>query len=82
MLSLGVFLRYLALVAAPRHFLLDAVEDVLGDNTLMIAGHIILRDFTVVLLALFGDEIHHIGLLQNGIAYVFLVSLCQVLHKK
>ena len=40
----------------------------------MVFLYVVLRDFALVDLSLFGQEIHGVGLLKERIAFVFLVA--------
>ena len=59
---------------SPRKFLLHQKEDVLRDDCLMVAFHVVLRDGAVVLDALLRQEVRGVGLLQERVTDVFLVA--------
>ena len=59
----------------PRlHQRLDAVKDGRLYDGRMVPLHIILRHFALVDFFLFGEEIHRVNLLEQGVAFVFLVG--------
>ena len=64
---------FLAL-AALGHFPLNHVELLRRDDRLVVSLHIVLRDFTFVFLLLLRQVIDREALLQQGIAFVLLVT--------
>ena len=59
--------------AAPLKFALDRLKNRRCDDSRVVSFHIILRDFTIIPLLLFREEIHGIAFLQERVALVFLV---------
>ena len=55
-------------------FCLDEVPHGWGDDQLVVAGDVVLGHFAFVLDLLLGEEIRDVGLLQQGVAFVFLVG--------
>ena len=60
--------------APSGQFLLHQKEDVLRDDCLVVAFHVVLRHGAVVLDSFLCQEVGGIGLLKQGIADVFLVG--------
>ena len=52
---------------------LDCLEGIRRDDGFVVVPDVVLRDFTLVVLFLLCQEVHGIGLLEQGIALVFLV---------
>ena len=52
---------------------LDRLEGIRRDDGFVVVPDVVLRDFTLVVLFLLGQEVHGVGLLEQGIALVFLV---------
>ena len=50
------------------------LEHILADDGFVVVLNIVLRDFTLVDLFLFGEEVHRVGLLKECIALVLLVG--------
>lgn len=61
-------------LAAPFHFLLNHLEYLWGNDGFVVALHIILRNFALVDLFLFGEEINRIAFLKKCITLIFFVS--------
>ena len=59
--------------APADQFLLHQQEDVLRNDRLVVAFHVVLRDGSVVLDALLRQEIRGVGLLQERVTDVFLI---------
>ena len=59
---------------SPGKLLLHQKEDVLRNDCFMVSFHIVLRDGAVVFYALLRQEVRSIGLLQECVADVFLIS--------
>lgn len=59
--------------ATPYKFCLHLHEDVLRDDGLVIVLHVVLRHGAVVPYTLLSEKIRGDGLLQKGIAHIFLV---------
>ena len=55
-------------------FLLYQFKHLRLDDGFVVALHIVLRNFTLVDLFLFGEEIHRVAFLQEGITFVLLVG--------
>ena len=58
----------------PRHFVLNAHENLASNDCLLASFHIVLRNDASVCNTILGKEIHCIGLLQKGITDVFFVG--------
>ena len=58
---------------APSQFLLNHLELLWGDDGFVVAFHIILRNFTLVLLFLLCKEVYGVGLLKERITLVLLI---------
>ena len=63
-----------ATLAAPLQFLLNQLEYLRADDGFVVTLHIILWDFTLVGFFLFGEEVHRVAFLQEGITFVLLVG--------
>ena len=74
--AVNPFLSFLPAVEVrpPRHFLLYPHVNLTGNDRLMAVLHIILGNDAVVLHSFLGEEIHGIGLLQEGVPDVFLIA--------
>ena len=59
---------------SPCQLLLYQFKLCRSDDGFVVALHIILRDFTLVLLFLLGKEVHGVGFLQERIALVLLIG--------
>ena len=61
-------------VTAAGQFSLHLHENILWDDCLVVVLNIILRDNAGILNTLLGQEVCSIGLLQQGVAHVLLIS--------
>jgi hypothetical protein len=50
------------------------MEDIPWDNRFMVVLNVVLSDLAPVPPDLFADAVHHIGFLEEGIAYVPFIS--------
>lgn len=74
MLGLGTDLLGLGLAGSPCQFLLDSAEGYRIDDGRMVVLHIVFRTFSVIDHHLFGQAVLDVGLVDDGIALVFLVG--------
>ena len=55
-------------------FLLYQFKNLWTDDGFVVALHIVLWDFTLINLFLFGEEVHRVGFLQECVTLVFFVG--------